>query len=136
MIMLLNVWPISPLFIQFLIVSRNVLSYTISISATKCTHFLCLLWFLYLAGYWIVNSNWNWEKERMEKEEYSSKIKAVITSIKSFPNFRGWEHWARGREGCLWHIAAYSQNSFMYFYFIFKKKEHIKGKYLRRNNAT
>lgn len=25
-------------------------------------------------------------------------------------------------EGCLWHIAAYSQNSFMYFYFIFKKK--------------
>lgn len=26
----------------------------------------------------------------MKKEEYSNKIKAVITSIKSFPNFGGW----------------------------------------------
>lgn len=76
------------------------------------------------------------EKKTMKKEEYSNQIKAVNTSIKSFPNFGGWGPRARGSEECLWHTAAYSQNSFMYFYFIFKKKGHIKGKYLRRNNAT
>lgn len=50
--------------------------------------------------------------------------------------FRGLGALGQGSGGCLWHIAAYSQNSFMCFYFIFKKKEPIKGRYLRKNNAT
>lgn len=70
-----------------------------------------------------------WRRRVFKQDQGSHHFNQIISKFWGL-----WGPWA-GSEGYLWHIAAYSQNSFMYFYFIFKKKGHIK-KFLRRNNAT